>query len=144
MISPEHLRELADVTRNSEETAQMATEIIGAREITRILEKRCESMSAQLVDELCYHQRAFTALRSIALALGLPESADAESLLAGVREAVKDRQRFRETLATLSGCLPNHIYIYGAYGDQWSDWTPPTDEFEEIDFNAILESSEVK
>ncbi len=51
-------------------------------------------------------------------------------------------QRMRSALSALSGCLPNRVFIYGAYGERWSDSEPSTDEFEIVDFKEALGESE--
>lgn len=54
----------------------------------------------------------------------------------------RDQKRIDElesVLRTLAGCLPKLIYVYGAYGERWSDSVPKgVDEYEEIDLDAIL------
>jgi hypothetical protein len=46
--------------------------------------------------------------------------------------------KLRAALETLSGCFPNKLYVYGAYGEMWSADEPDTVEYEEIDFKEIL------
>ena len=46
--------------------------------------------------------------------------------------------KLRGALEILAGCLPKRIYVYGAYGETWSDTEPATDEYEEIDFGELL------
>ncbi len=46
--------------------------------------------------------------------------------------------KYRGALETLSGCLPDPIYVYGAYGDRWSEGEPDSDEYEEISLKEIL------
>ena len=41
-------------------------------------------------------------------------------------------------LRSLRGCLPDKIYIYGAYGEKWSDTEPDAEEFEIINLKALL------
>ncbi len=44
----------------------------------------------------------------------------------------------REGLEALDGCLPKLMYVYGSYGEMWSDWTPPSDEWEEVKISELL------
>lgn len=46
--------------------------------------------------------------------------------------------KYREALETLSGCMPDKMYVYGASGDQWSADEPSTDEYEVVDFKELL------
>jgi hypothetical protein len=44
-----------------------------------------------------------------------------------------------EELQKLRGCFPDKIYIFGAYGECWSEREPDQDvEYEEIDLKALL------
>ena len=48
-------------------------------------------------------------------------------------------EELESALRSLVGCLPNPIYVYGAYGEMWSDHLPQgVDEYEEIDLQEIL------
>jgi len=47
-------------------------------------------------------------------------------------------------LQTLSGCLPDRVFVYGAYGEKWSTSEPDwTDEYETVDFKALLGEPEI-
>lgn len=49
--------------------------------------------------------------------------------------------KYRSALETLSGCLPEKMYVYGAYGELWRDTEPDTDitdEYEVVDFKELL------
>jgi hypothetical protein len=46
----------------------------------------------------------------------------------------------RSALGTLSRCFPAKVYVFGAYGENWSDSRPDTDEFEVVDFGKLLDS----
>ncbi len=46
--------------------------------------------------------------------------------------------KYRGALETLAGCLPPKIYVYGAYGERWSEGEPDTDEYEEVSFKELL------
>ena len=46
--------------------------------------------------------------------------------------------KYRNAIETLSGCLPDPIYVYGAYGERWSEGEPDTDEYEEVSFEELL------
>jgi hypothetical protein len=50
--------------------------------------------------------------------------------------------KLRSALESLSGCLPDKIYIYGAYGENWSETEPDphATEYEVIDFKELLDS----
>lgn len=42
-------------------------------------------------------------------------------------------------LQKLRSCLPDKIYIYGAYGEKWSEDEPDKDtEYDELDLKALL------
>lgn len=42
-------------------------------------------------------------------------------------------------LQKLRSCLPDKIFIFGAYGDQWSADEPDQDiEYDEVDLKALL------
>ena len=42
-------------------------------------------------------------------------------------------------LQKLRGCFPDKIFIFGAYGDQWSADEPGQDiEYDEVDLKALL------
>lgn len=42
-------------------------------------------------------------------------------------------------LQKLRGCFPDKIYVFGAYGERWSEAEPDHDtEYEEIDLKALL------
>lgn len=44
-----------------------------------------------------------------------------------------------DELGKLRSCLPDKIYIFGAYGDQWSADEPNEDiEYDEVDLKALL------
>lgn len=47
--------------------------------------------------------------------------------------------KLRSALETLSGCLPNKMFVYGVYGEKWSDYEPDCDEYEIIDFKELIE-----
>jgi hypothetical protein len=50
-------------------------------------------------------------------------------------------QKLRGALETLSGCLPEKIYVYGDLGELWSEGEPDWHEFgeaEEINFKDLL------
>jgi hypothetical protein len=46
--------------------------------------------------------------------------------------------RYHHALETLAGCLPDPIYVYGAYGDRWSEGEPDVDEYETVSFKELL------
>lgn len=63
--------------------------------------------------------------------------------LIGHFDLVNDK--LRGALETLSGCLPPKVYVYGAYGENWSADEPGpelTDEFEVVDFKEVLGESD--
>lgn len=44
-----------------------------------------------------------------------------------------------DELRKLRSCLPDKIYIFGAYGDQWSGDQPDQDvEYDEVDMRDLL------
>ncbi len=50
-------------------------------------------------------------------------------------------EKYRSALETLSGCFPERLFVYGAYGEKWSDCEPDPDEYDEyetIDFKELL------
>ncbi len=51
--------------------------------------------------------------------------------------ARKALEHAREIIESLSGCHPDIIYVYGAYGENWST-NPISDEYETIDFPTGL------
>lgn len=44
----------------------------------------------------------------------------------------------RGALTTLSGCLPEKVFVYGSGGEQWSDTEPEHQQFELVDFEKVL------
>jgi hypothetical protein len=68
---------------------------------------------------------------------GMRPSASEVMLLIGHFDLVE--QKLRSALETLSGCLPPKIFVYGAYGENWTDFEGKAgDEYETIDFKEIL------
>jgi hypothetical protein len=58
-------------------------------------------------------------------------------ILPGSREEI-----LTAALRTLFGCLPDRVFVYGAYGEKWSTTEPDwTDEYEVIDFKELLGES---
>ncbi len=49
----------------------------------------------------------------------------------------QDRDRLRDALVSLSGCMPDRIYIYGD-GERWATQEPEQSEYETIDFAELL------
>lgn len=48
--------------------------------------------------------------------------------------------RLRGALSTLSGCLPDTVYVYGKAGERWSEEQPDDeDDFETINFGELLD-----
>jgi len=43
-----------------------------------------------------------------------------------------------DALRTLAGCMPDCIWVYGAYGELWKDSEPDTDEYEVVQLQLLL------
>jgi len=56
-------------------------------------------------------------------------------------------EQLESALRSLQGCMADKIYIFGAYGDQWSECEPDPheiDEYEVIDFRELLAEGAVR
>lgn len=49
--------------------------------------------------------------------------------------------KLRGALETLSGCLPDKMYVYGSYGEKWSEveLDHEVEEVEIVDFKELLD-----
>jgi len=101
----------------------------------RIAELESEVKKQQDLQRMSVEGQHHLAVRSQAL----------EAEVAALRE---DKARLAESLEgarmhleTLQGCLPKRMYIYGAYGEMWSDWQPDphqVEEYEIVDFESAI------